>query len=60
MDHIDSIDTEAQSVTATICEQAQVYGATPERGELDPRVSSGTRTTPWRRRARPSASSPRA
>ena len=38
MDHIDSIDTEAQSVTATICEQAQVYGATPERGELDPRV----------------------
>ena len=38
MDHIVSIDTQAHSVTATICEQAQVYGATPERGELDPRV----------------------
>ena len=34
---IDSIDTQAQSVTATICENAQLYGATPERGELDPR-----------------------
>ena len=35
---IDSIDTQQhQSVTATICEQAQLYGATPERGEFDPR-----------------------
>ena len=34
---IDSIDTQAQSVTATICENAQLYGATPERGEFDPR-----------------------
>ena len=34
---IDSIDTQNQSVTATICEQAQLYGATPERGEFDPR-----------------------
>ena len=46
---IDSLDTQAQSVTATICDQARVYGATPERGEFDPRASSGTRTTPWRR-----------
>ena len=34
---IDSIDTQNQSVTATVCEQAQLYGATPERGEFDPR-----------------------
>ena len=34
---IDSIDTQAQSVTATICENAQLFGATPERGEFDPR-----------------------
>ncbi len=26
-----------QSVTATVCEQAALYGATPERGEFDPR-----------------------
>ena len=31
------IDTQAQSVTATVCENAQLYGATPERGEFDPR-----------------------
>ena len=34
---IDTIDTQQQSVTATICENAQLYGATPERGEFDPR-----------------------
>ena len=34
---IDSIDTQEQSVTATICENAQLFGATPERGEFDPR-----------------------
>ncbi len=34
---IDSIDTENQSATAAICEQAQLFGATPERGEFDPR-----------------------
>ena len=34
---IDTIDTQAQSVTATICENAALYGATPERGEFDPR-----------------------
>ena len=32
------IDTaETHSVTATVCEQAQLYGATPEPGEHDPR-----------------------
>ena len=34
---IDTIDTQAQSVTATVCENAQLFGATPERGEYDPR-----------------------
>ncbi len=38
---IDTIETAAetvgQSVTATVCEQAQLFGATPERGEFDTR-----------------------
>ena len=34
---IDSIDTQNQSVTATVCENAQLFGATPERDEFDPR-----------------------
>ena len=34
---IDTIDTQAQSVTATVCENAQLFGAAPERGEYDPR-----------------------
>ena len=35
---IDTIDTQQhQSVTATICENAKLFGATPERGEFDPR-----------------------
>ena len=34
---IDSIDTQVQSVTATVCENAALFGATPERGEFDPR-----------------------
>ena len=34
---IHNIDTEAQSVTATVCENAALYGASPERGEFDPR-----------------------
>ena len=34
---IDSIDTGNQSATAAVCEQAQLFGATPERGEFDPR-----------------------
>ncbi len=33
-----ALDTDqAQSVTATVCEQAALYGATPERDEFDPR-----------------------
>ena len=34
---IDRIDTQNQSVTATVCENAQLFGATPERDEFDPR-----------------------
>ena len=34
---IDSIDTRQQSVTATVCENAQLFGAAPERDEFDPR-----------------------
>ena len=34
---IDSIDTQNQSVTATVCENAKLFGATPERDEFDPR-----------------------
>ncbi len=34
---IDTIETEAQSATAVICENAALFGATPERGEFDPR-----------------------
>ena len=37
IDHLDGIDTGGQSVTAMICEQAKLHGATPERGEFDPR-----------------------
>ena len=33
----DNIEHSEHSVTATICENAQLYGATPERGEFDPR-----------------------
>ena len=34
---IDNTNTQNHSVTAMICEQAQLYGATPERDEFDPR-----------------------
>ena len=34
---IDNIDAQEQSVTATVCENAALYGAAPERGEFDPR-----------------------
>ena len=34
---IENIDTTEQSVTATVCENAPLYGAAPERGEFDPR-----------------------
>ena len=34
---IDTIESGEQSATAAICENAQLFGATPERGEFDPR-----------------------
>ena len=34
---IDRIDTHEHSVTATVCENARLFGATPEPGEFDPR-----------------------
>ena len=34
---IDRIDTQEHSVTATVCENARLFGATPEPGEFDPR-----------------------
>ena len=34
---IDTIETGEQSATATVCEQAQLFGATPERDEFDTR-----------------------
>ena len=37
MHGIENIDTQEQSVTATVCENAALFGATPERGEFDPR-----------------------
>ena len=37
IEHIDNIDTGSQSITAHVCEQAKLYGATPERDEFDPR-----------------------
>ena len=35
--NIDTAETEAQSVTATVCESAALYGAAPEKGEFDSR-----------------------
>ena len=37
IDIIDTAETEAQSATATICDNAALYGAAPERGEFDTR-----------------------
>ena len=37
MTTIDNIETGAQSATATVCENAALFGATPERDEFDPR-----------------------
>ena len=34
---IDTFESQDQSMTATVCENAQLFGATPERGEFDPR-----------------------
>ena len=38
IENIDTIESDGQSVTATVCDNAALYGATPERGEFDPRV----------------------
>ena len=35
--NIDTAESEAQSVTATVCDNAALYGATPERDEFDTR-----------------------
>ena len=37
IDIIETAETEAQSATASICDNAALYGATPERGEFDTR-----------------------
>ncbi len=37
IENIDTMETEGHSVTATVCENAALYGATPERGEFDTR-----------------------
>ncbi len=37
IENIDTIEAQDRSVTATVCEQAQLFGATPERGEFDTR-----------------------
>ena len=37
IENIDPIETTGQSATATVCEQAALFGATPERDEFDTR-----------------------
>ena len=37
IENIDTAGTEAQSVTAAVCDNAALYGAVPERGEFDSR-----------------------
>ena len=37
IENIDTIETEAQSMTATVCENAALYGAAPGHGETDTR-----------------------
>ncbi len=37
IENIDTIETGGQSATATVCEQAQLFGAAPERDEFDSR-----------------------
>ena len=37
IDTIDRFESDAHSATATVCEHAALYGATPERDEFDPR-----------------------
>ena len=57
---IDTIETAAQSATAAICENAQLFGATPERGEFDSREVWDRDDATGRRERSRSASSPRA
>ena len=37
IENIDTTETEAQSMTATVCDNAALFGAAPERGEFDTR-----------------------
>ena len=37
IENVDTIETEAQSVTASVCDNAALFGAAPERGEFDTR-----------------------
>ena len=37
IENVHTVETEAQSATATICDNAALFGVTPERGEFDPR-----------------------
>ena len=37
IENIDTIETAGQSATATVCENAALFGATPERDEFDTR-----------------------
>ena len=38
IENIDTVESTEHSVTATVCDNAALYGATPERDEFDPRV----------------------
>ncbi len=38
IENIDTVESDGQSVTATVCDNAALYSATPERDEFDPRV----------------------
>ena len=50
IENIDTIETAGQSVTATVCENAALYGApTPERDEFDPPRGMGRRQRHRRR-----------
>ena len=42
---IDNIEHSEHSVTATVCENAQLFGATPSAASSTP-AKSGTKTTP--------------
>ena len=57
---IDTIESGGQSVTATVCENAALFGAAPERDEFDSRDVWDRDDATRRGAARPSASWPRA